>query len=42
MAGSAVGIELPPKLQGAFDTCTVNEHVLMFRTGQLNLEPGFE
>jgi uncharacterized protein with ParB-like and HNH nuclease domain len=42
MAGTALAVELLPKLQSTFDTRTVNELVLMFRAGQLNLEPGFQ
>jgi hypothetical protein len=42
MAGTALAVERLPKLQSTFDTRTVNELVLMFRAGQLNLEPGFQ
>ena len=42
MAGTALVVERLPKLQSTFDTRTVNELVLMFRAGQLNLEPGFQ
>lgn len=42
MAGTSLGTELSPKLQSTFETRTINELVLMFRAGQLNLEPGFQ
>lgn len=42
MAGTALAVELKPKLQSTFGNRTVNELVLMFKAGQLNLEPGFQ
>ncbi len=41
-AATALAPQLSPKLQSTFDTRTVNDLVLMFREGQLNLEPGFQ
>lgn len=44
MAASALALipHLSSRLHSAFETKTINDLVLMFREGQLNLQPGFQ
>jgi hypothetical protein len=41
-AGAALGVQPAPRLHSTFETKTLNDLVLMFREGQLNLQPGFQ